>query len=166
MLFFPPVNFNKKDGIIVKSTQIRKILCLIVNILRNTVLILSTWNLRLREQDSKGMRWLFSSGLRLLTTAAAVCNWVLDLASCDFRCVSIGFVWRGLFGACGFLIGLTIIVFTNTFHWGFEGARIQFCRDLWWTLDPQLSSSQLALVELFLCQGLAAITHGFDPRGT
>ena len=38
---FSPVNFNMKDGIIIKSTQKRKIPYLIVNILRNSMVILS-----------------------------------------------------------------------------------------------------------------------------
>lgn len=38
---FSPVNFDMKDGIIIKSTQKRKIPYLIVNILRNSMVILS-----------------------------------------------------------------------------------------------------------------------------
>lgn len=76
---FSPVNFDMKDGIIIKSTQKRKIPYLIVNILRNSMVILSypeTWGSEKkipREWDDYSHQ-----GSALLTTAAAMCNRVLD----------------------------------------------------------------------------------------
>lgn len=77
------------------------------------------------------MRWSCLSGLSFAYRRR---HQILDLAFGDSSFDFTG-LCTALFCLCGFLI-----LSTDTVNWGFEDARFLFFRDVWLTLDHQLSS--------------------------